>query len=117
VFAIPDNSYYETQDGLSWGVNPAYSHDWNASGASEIKLQISRRETPTLPVERRAQIEQSYFRFLPLAPAETLALHSLKFLPRKSAPVISATRPATSTISACSPGARSIRRLSVASSC
>jgi Nucleotidyl transferase AbiEii toxin, Type IV TA system len=45
-FTIPDGSYYETQDGLSWGVNPTYSHDWNASGASEIKLQISRRETP-----------------------------------------------------------------------
>ncbi len=67
-FAIPDN-YYETQDGLSWGVNPTYSHDWNATGVSEIKLQISRRETPTLPVERLAQIEQSYFRFLPFAPA------------------------------------------------
>src|SRR5580704_11942650 len=22
--SIPDNSYYETQDGLSWGVNPIY---------------------------------------------------------------------------------------------
>ena len=26
-FAIPDEGYYETQDGLSWGVNPTYSHD------------------------------------------------------------------------------------------
>jgi Nucleotidyl transferase AbiEii toxin, Type IV TA system len=59
-FAIPDDSYYETQDGLSWGVNPTYSHDWN-SGGREIKIQISRRETPTLPTERRPQIEQSYF--------------------------------------------------------
>jgi predicted nucleotidyltransferase component of viral defense system len=24
-FAIPDDSCYETQDGLSWGVNPTYS--------------------------------------------------------------------------------------------
>src|SRR6516225_181455 len=47
-FGIPDEGYYETQDGLSWGVNPTYTHDWN-QGASEIKLQISRRETPTLP--------------------------------------------------------------------
>jgi predicted nucleotidyltransferase component of viral defense system len=69
-FTIPDGSYYETQDGLSWGVNPTYSHDWNASGVSEVKLQISWRETPTLPTERRPQIEQSYFRFLPFAPAE-----------------------------------------------
>ena len=36
--SIPDEGYYETQDGLSWGVNPAYAHDWNAGG-SEIKLQ------------------------------------------------------------------------------
>ena len=73
-FAIPDDSYYETQDGLSWGVNPTYSHDWNASGVSEIKLQISRRETPTLPVERLPQVEQSYFKFLPFVPAETNCL-------------------------------------------
>jgi predicted nucleotidyltransferase component of viral defense system len=82
-FAIPDNSYYETQDGLSWGVNPTYSHDGNASGVSEIKLQISRRETPTLPVERRAQIEQSYFRFLPFAPAEITCLALPEILAEK----------------------------------
>ena len=73
-FAIPDDSYYETQDGLSWGVNPTYSHGWNASGVSEVKLQISRRETPTLPPERRPQIEQSYFKLLPFAPAEIVCL-------------------------------------------
>jgi predicted nucleotidyltransferase component of viral defense system len=73
-FAIPDEGYYETQDGLSRGVNPTYAHQWNASGVSEIKLQISRRETPTLPTERRAQIFQSYFRFLPFAPADILCL-------------------------------------------
>lgn len=69
TFTIPDDSYYETEDGMSWGVNPIYSHDWNASGTSEIKLQISRRETPTLPVERRDQCDQSYFRFLPFKPS------------------------------------------------
>jgi predicted nucleotidyltransferase component of viral defense system len=68
TFAIPDGSYYESEDGMSWGVNPTYTHDWNGDGASEIKLQISRRETPTLPVERREQCLQSYFRFLPFGP-------------------------------------------------
>ena len=72
-FAIPDEGYYETQDGLSWGVNPAYTHEWN-QGGSEIRLQISRRETPTLPTERRAQIEQSYFRLVPFVPAELTCL-------------------------------------------
>jgi predicted nucleotidyltransferase component of viral defense system len=72
-FSIPDEGYYETQDGLSWGVNPAYAHDWNAGGG-EIKLQISRRETPTLPTERRAQVEQTYFQHLPFAPADIVCL-------------------------------------------
>ena len=73
-FSIPDDSYYETQDGLSWGVNPAYTHAWNGSGESKVRLQISRRETPTLATERRPQCEQSYFRQLPFAPAEITCL-------------------------------------------
>ena len=81
-FAIPDEGYYETQDGLSWGVNPTYSHGWN-QGGSEIRLQISRRETPTLPTERLAQIEQSYFRFLPFAPAEIVCLALAEILAEK----------------------------------
>jgi predicted nucleotidyltransferase component of viral defense system len=82
-FTIPDGGYYETQDGLSWGVNTTYSHDWNAGGASEIKLQISRRETPTLPPERRAQIEQSYFKLSPFAPAEINCLALSEILAEK----------------------------------
>ena len=81
-FAIPDEGYYETQDGLSWGVNPSYAHDWN-QGGSEIRLQISRRETPTLPTERRAQIEQSYFRFLPFVPAGLTCLAFAEILAEK----------------------------------
>jgi predicted nucleotidyltransferase component of viral defense system len=73
-FSIPDDSYYETQDALSWGVNPIYTHAWNGSGESEVKLQISRRETPTLATERRPQCDQSYFRQLPFAPAEITCL-------------------------------------------
>ena len=72
-FSVPDESYYETVDGLSWGVNPAYVHDWNV-GSSEIRLQISRRETPTLPTENRQQIEQSYFQHLPFSPADITCL-------------------------------------------
>ena len=51
-------------------VNPTSAHGWNVSGDSEVKLQISWRETPTLPTVHLAQIEQSYFRFLPFVPAE-----------------------------------------------
>jgi predicted nucleotidyltransferase component of viral defense system len=82
-FAIPDDSYYETQDGLSWGANPTYAHEWNASGVSEVKLQISRRETPTLPTERRPQLEQSYFRLLPFTPAEITCLALPEILAEK----------------------------------
>jgi len=73
-FRIPGDSYYETEDGLSWGVNPTYSHAWNAGGESEVRLQISLRETPTLPTERRQQWEQSYFGLLPFATAEITCL-------------------------------------------
>ena len=82
-FSIPDESYYDTQDGLSWGVNPVYSHDWNTSSVSEVKLQISRRETPTLPPVRLPQIEESYFRFLPFAPAEIMCLALPEILAEK----------------------------------
>jgi predicted nucleotidyltransferase component of viral defense system len=81
-FSLPDEGYYETQDGLSWGVNPAYSHEWNQCG-SEIKLQVSRRETPTLPTERRPQIVQSYFRFLPFAPTDIVCLALAEILAEK----------------------------------
>jgi predicted nucleotidyltransferase component of viral defense system len=72
-FAVPDDEYYETADGLSWGVNPTYAHDWN-QGGSQIKLQISRRETPTLATEHHAHMEQSYFQHLPFAPANIACL-------------------------------------------
>ena len=74
-FSIPDDdSYYETQDGLSWGVNPVYAHDWNPGGQSEIKLQISRREVPTLSPSRNSQCTQSYFRHLPFQPVDIICL-------------------------------------------
>ena len=82
-FHIPDNSYYETLDGLSWGVNPTYSHEWNRAGDSEIRLQISRRETPTLAPERRPQCEQGYLRLLPFAPAEITCLALTEILAEK----------------------------------
>lgn len=73
-FSVPDESYYETQDGVSWGVNPTYFHAWNTSDVSEVKLQISRRESPTLPTEMRPQIAQSYFKLLPFVPADIACL-------------------------------------------
>src|SRR5258708_24473698 len=68
-FKIPGDGYYETLDGMSWGVNPGYSHEWNRTAESEIRLQIRRRETPTLKTESRHQYEQSYFKSLPFTPS------------------------------------------------
>lgn len=81
-FAIPDDAYYETQDGLSWGVNPTYEHDWNTAG-SEIKLQISRRETPTLATQQLAQVEQSYFKVLPFRQTDITCLALPEILAEK----------------------------------
>lgn len=55
-------------------MNPAYRHQWNQSGQSEIRLQISRRETQTLEAQVRVQCEQSYFSQLPFAPRAIQAL-------------------------------------------
>lgn len=82
-FAIPDSAYYETQDGLSWGVNPTYPHEWNASGESEVRIQISCRETPTLRTEPLAQIEQSYFKFLPFVTSGITCLALTEILAEK----------------------------------
>jgi hypothetical protein len=82
-FAISDGSYYETLDGLSWGVDPTYAHDWNQAGLSEIKLQVSRRETPTMPAAAQAQCEQSYFKLLPFAPAAITCLATPEILAEK----------------------------------
>lgn len=69
-----DDEYYKTQDGLSWGVNPTYRHEWNSDGNSEIKLQVSLRETPTLPPVPLDQCVQSYFSDLPFKPAAITSL-------------------------------------------
>jgi len=82
-FHIRDNSYYDSLGGQSWGVNPTYSHEWNSAGDSEIRLQISRRETPTLTPERRSQCEQSYFGLLPFAPSEITCLALPEILAEK----------------------------------
>jgi predicted nucleotidyltransferase component of viral defense system len=83
TFSIPDDSYYESEDGVSWGVNPVYVHDWNAGGESEIKFQVSRRETPTLPTDRLAQIQQTYFASLPFRPADVNCLALSELLAEK----------------------------------
>ncbi|MGO8700338.1 MAG: nucleotidyl transferase AbiEii/AbiGii toxin family protein [Limisphaerales bacterium] len=82
-FQIPGSGYYLSLGGQSWGVNPIYSHDWNGAGDSEVRVQVSLRETPTLTPERRRQCEQSYFGLLPFAPVEITCLALPEILAEK----------------------------------
>jgi predicted nucleotidyltransferase component of viral defense system len=68
-----DRDWYLTDDGCA--ANPVCFHDHNPKGV-KIKLQVSIREKPVMPVVLAAQIEQEYFRLLGFAPA---AIPSLAF--------------------------------------
>lgn len=67
-----NKGWYEADDSVSWGVLPNYRHDL---GDGVLKLQVSNRETPTLPRDSRRQLEISYFKLLPFKPAN---LHCLR---------------------------------------
>jgi predicted nucleotidyltransferase component of viral defense system len=68
-----DRDWYLTDDGCA--ANPVCFHDDNARGV-KIKLQVSTREKPVMPVAPAAQIDQEYFRLLGFVPA---AIPSLAF--------------------------------------
>ena len=75
-----DKGWYETGDGVSWGAEPRYQHHL---GAGVLKLQVSHRETPTLPLDARRQLEISYFRLLPFTPADLPCLRIEEILAEK----------------------------------
>jgi predicted nucleotidyltransferase component of viral defense system len=62
-----DKDWYVTDDGSS--AIPVCAHPENQKGV-KIKIQISTREKPILPVLPVPQLQQDYFRLLPFAPAE-----------------------------------------------
>ena len=61
-----DKDWYHIADGLS--ANPLCTHEANKTGV-RVKIQVSTREMPILPVVPIAQLEQDYFNLLPFAPA------------------------------------------------
>jgi predicted nucleotidyltransferase component of viral defense system len=61
-----DKDWYLTDDGAA--TNPVCSHTDNAKGV-KIKLQVSTREHPILPVNETPQVPQDYFKLLPFQPA------------------------------------------------
>jgi len=68
-----DKDWYLTEEGCA--ANPVCFHDDNPQGV-KIKLQVSTREKPVLPVHPVPQIDQDYFAFLDFKPA---AIPSLAF--------------------------------------
>jgi predicted nucleotidyltransferase component of viral defense system len=66
TFQLKDKDWYLTDDGCA--ANPVCSHEANKRGVN-VKLQISLREKPILPVLALLQIEQDYFEKLGFAPA------------------------------------------------
>jgi predicted nucleotidyltransferase component of viral defense system len=62
-----DKDWYFTDDGLA--ANPVCFHSGNEKGI-KIKLQVSLREKPILPVRAVPQIKQDYFSLLPFKPAD-----------------------------------------------
>lgn len=66
-----DKDWYLTNEGCA--ANPVCSHADNPRGL-KIKLQISTRERPIMPVLPRAQLPQEYFRLLGFAPADIPSL-------------------------------------------
>jgi predicted nucleotidyltransferase component of viral defense system len=53
-----DKDWYLTEDGCA--ANPVCVHEGNMTGV-KIKIQVSMRERPVLPVREMPQIDQSYF--------------------------------------------------------
>jgi predicted nucleotidyltransferase component of viral defense system len=66
-----DKDWYFTDDGLA--ANPVCYHAGNEKGV-KIRLQVSLREKPVLPVRAVPQIKQDYFSLLPFKPADIPSL-------------------------------------------
>lgn len=61
-----EKDWYMTDDGCA--ANPVCFHEGNQNGV-KIKLQVSTRETPVLPVAPVPQLSQDYFTLLSFAPS------------------------------------------------
>ncbi|MEI6107545.1 MAG: nucleotidyl transferase AbiEii/AbiGii toxin family protein [Opitutae bacterium] len=58
--------WYQTDDGCA--ANPILRHAGNPKGV-KLKVQISTRERPIMPVVASSQVDQGYFRYLAFTPA------------------------------------------------
>ena len=98
-FSIPDGSYYEFDDGVSWGLIPSMCMTGTAAVKAKSNSKSAGVKSRTLPTEQRSQIEKSrIFASLPFQPTDIncLALEEL-LADKKSAPATSVTRRAMFT--------------------
>ncbi|MGH7295689.1 MAG: nucleotidyl transferase AbiEii/AbiGii toxin family protein, partial [Polyangiaceae bacterium] len=76
-FSLDD--WYETDDGF--GTDVHYRHDWNNAG--KFRLQVSKREKPTLPVLPRSMLDQLYFPHLEFAVTDVPTLAPIEMTAEK----------------------------------
>jgi len=77
TFSLDD--WYETDDGF--GTDVRYRHEWNNAGT--FRLQVSKREKPTLPVVARPMVDQPYFPHLEFTVAQVPTLELIEMTAEK----------------------------------
>lgn len=75
------DEYYKTADDASFGGDVSYRHAWNDAG--RIRLQVSLRERPTLPVSPRAMKPQTYLSQLEFEPFDVRSLEPIEMISEK----------------------------------
>ena len=76
-----DDEWRMTQNGLSFTVEPTYSHAWNDSGG--FQLQVSLREQPTLDIENKPLLPQSYYNDMEFNPPSIPCLNIVEIIAEK----------------------------------
>ena len=77
TFSLDD--WYETDEGF--GMEVHYRHDWNNN--AQFRLQVSKREKPTLPVTTRPMLEQVYFKHLEFGAFDVPSLETIEMAAEK----------------------------------
>lgn len=73
--------YYKTEDDTSFGGDVSYRHSWNEAG--RLRLQVSLRERPTLPVSPREMKPQTYFSHVEFELFDVRSLEPIEMISEK----------------------------------
>jgi predicted nucleotidyltransferase component of viral defense system len=73
--------YYISEDGTSFGGDMLYRHAWNSAG--RIRIQVSLRERPTLPLVSKAMLHQAYFPYLEFELFNVRSLEPIEMIAEK----------------------------------